>query len=77
MEDEREAEGDAALGSKGSKGNTAACQTVDSRNLGHGRGHSLGSSNDLPRTQVKGMGAGLVVLDENPKECSEVADFDE
>lgn len=50
VEDDREAEGDAALGSKGSKGNTGASHTVDSRNGGHGRVHSTGSSRDLLRT---------------------------
>ena len=77
MEEEREAEGDAALGSKGSKGNTRASRTCDSRNVGHGRMHSLGSSTELLSTQVKGMGAGLVVMDEDPKGSGKVADFED
>ena len=50
VEDEREGEGDAALGSKESKGTTGATQTLDSRNGGHARAHSTGSSRDVLRT---------------------------
>ena len=76
VEDEREAEGDAALGSKGSKGNTGASQTLDSRNGCQAGPHSTGSSRDLLRTQVKGMGAGLVVSEEETKETGGDQGFD-
>jgi hypothetical protein len=75
VEDEREAEGDAVLGSKGSKGHMGAAHTVDSRNVGHGRVHSAGSSRDLLRTYVKGIGAGLVLTEEGPKESAEGAEY--